>query len=342
LDNNIVTYSRSVSVILSKICQSNCVYCDYNFSSKVKESGKDDLIVPYSVITLCKEAKKKGVREVTLSCGQRPDEFAAVRAKLDNWGFSSLIEYVYTIAELCFLEGLLPQLDVGYLDKDEIAVIRRIATSVSISLDSVDEEFLSKLYNSPNLPLTKKLEMIKNCAEGKLPVTLRMMVGFGETAKSRKDTLEAIKKIHEKYGNIQNVVLQHFVPRPGTAMSDKKATDRNTLLGTIELARKILPQDVVVTINYTGDQGTPFSYVKAGAMDFGNFDYLEEKKNKVNYNNMLEDVTKSLQKHNIKFQHRLPILSKYIMLNWYSRKLAQVLDKYRSVLKVSDKVNVEE
>jgi 7,8-didemethyl-8-hydroxy-5-deazariboflavin synthase len=341
-NNNIITYSRSVTVILSKICQNNCLYCDYNFSSIVKESGKDDLIVPYSVISLCKEAKKKGVREVTLSCGQRPDEFTAVRAKLDNWGFSSFIDYVYTIAELCFLEGLLPHLDVGYITKDEITVIRRIVTSLTISLDSIDEEFLNKIYNSPYLGLNKKLEMIKNAAEGKLPVTLRMMVGFGESVKSRKETLEAIKKIQEKYGNIQNVILQNFIPRPGTDMADKKATDRNTLLNTIESARKILPEDVVISVNYAHDQGTPFSFIKAGVMDFGNFDYLEEKKNKLNYNSMLEDVSKSLLKHNMKFQHRLPIFSKYIMLNWYSRKLAQVLDKYRSVLKISDKVNVEE
>jgi 7,8-didemethyl-8-hydroxy-5-deazariboflavin synthase len=342
LDNHIITYSRSVTLILSKICQNNCLYCDYKFSSKVKESGKEDLIVPYSVISLCKEAKKKGVREVTLSCGQRPDEFTAVRAKLDNWGFTSFIDYIYTIAELCFLEGLLPHLDVGYISKEEITTIRRIVTSVTISLDSVDEEFLDKIYNSPHLGLNKKLEMIKNTAEGKLPVSLRMMVGFGESAKSRKETLEAIKKIQERYGNVQNVILQNFIPRPGTEMSDKKATDRNVLLATIEMARKILPPDIIISVNYAQDQGTAFSFVKAGAMDFGCFDYLEEKKNKVNYNSLLEDVSKALLKHNMKLQHRLPIFSKYIMLNWYSRKLAQVLDKYRAVLKVSDKINVEE
>jgi len=338
VDKSIVTYSRSVSIVLTKICGSSKNYYHSSFKEDAKSTGIVDLLVPYSVITICKAAKKKGVKEATLICGERPASFAAVRAKLDAWGFSSFIEYIYTVAELCFLEGIIPCIDAGYLTKEEISIIRRMSTSIIVKLENVDSKIMEKLYHTPTKEtINSKLEVIKNAAEGKVPVTISILVGVGETQKSRKETLELIKRAHERFNNIQNVVIRKFIPLPGTPMENKKSPDKKMMISAIEQARKILPEDIIVTVEYTENMGAPSSYINAGARDFGSFDYQEEKENGHNYNKLIEEVTTKIQKSGRKFQHRLPIFSKYIIDNWYSRKLAQVLDKYRVVLKVSEK-----
>jgi len=342
--NGIITYSRSVSIVLSNICSTSCNYYDNKYLDQVNNLGEVDLMIPYDVIKICKAARKKGAKEATLICGERPDQFTAVRSKLDSWGFFSFVEYIYTVCELCFLEGLLPSIDIGYLTEDEVNEIRRITSSITIRLESIEPKVLSKLYCDEDVKvvLSRKFEVIKYAAEGKIPVTLKVLTGIGETIKSRKETFELIARIQKKYGHIQNVIIDGFEPVVGTPLEKKKRISKTDLLSVVEQARKILPEDISITIPYTLHQGVPSSYIKAGADDFGYFDYRMEQSNKeLNYNKLIEDITQKLVKNRVQFQMRLPIFPKYIKENWYSRKLAQMLDKYRTVLKAAEKVSVE-
>jgi len=342
-ENGVITYSRSVSIVLSNICSTSCNYYDKKYLDEVKNLAEVDLMVPYEVIKICKAARKKGVKEATLICGERPDQFTAVRSKLDSWGFTSFIEYIYTVCELCFLEGILPSIDIGYLNQEEVDEIRRITSSMVIKLENIEEKYLSKLYyDDVKTVLSKKFEAIKYAAQGKVPVTIKVLAGIDETIKSRKETFELIARIHEKYGHIQNVFIDGFVPVDGTPMDKKKKITKTELLSVVEQARKILPADIAVTVPYSLHMGAPVSYVKAGADDLGYFDYTVEKGSKdLSFNQIIDDLSKKLKKSKYQLQMRLPIFPKYIMENWYSRKLAQMLDKYKTALKASEKVSVE-
>lgn len=327
MDKNIVTYSRSMTVNLSKICANTCGYCNYP-QNKLDQSGYE-LVVPYSTIKLCTAARKQGVKEVRFVSGDRPDNFAAVRARLDLWGFQSYIEYVHTVCELVFLEGLIPSIEIGYITKDELSIIRRMATAVVCMLDTVDEQILNKY--APQRTLNSRLEVIKYAGEGKVPVTTGILVGMGETIKSRKDAMEIIKHMHEKYGNIQNVVLQNYVPAKGS-LNVKQGPSQKEMLDTVEMARKILPADIQLTVPAVyNPEIMPF--IKLGVRDIGLFDIATDKTLDIDQAKLLATVEKQLSKENLGLQRRLPIFSKYIAENWYSRKLAQVLDKYKDMLK---------
>lgn len=327
MDKNIVTYSRSMTVNLSKICANTCGYCNYP-QNKLDQSGYE-LVVPYSTIKLCTAARKQGVKEVRFVSGDRPDNFAAVRARLDLWGFQSYIEYVHTVCELVFLEGLIPSIEIGYITKDELSIIRRMATAVVCMLDTVDEQILNKY--APQRTLNSRLEVIKYAGEGKVPVTTGILVGMGETIKSRKDAMEIIKHMHEKYGNIQNVVLQNYVPAKGS-LNVKQGPSQKEMLDTVEMARKILPADIQLTVPAVyNPEIMPF--IKLGVRDIGLFDITTDKTLDIDQAKLLATVEKQLSKENLGLQRRLPIFSKYIAENWYSRKLAQVLDKYKDMLK---------
>lgn len=328
MDKNIVTYSRAVTIDLSRICSALCDYCDYPINNL--DQNQFELIIPYSTIKVCAQAKKAGAKEVIFRAGERPDNFSAVRARLDLWGFSSYIEYVYTVCELVFLEGLIPAVDIGYVSKNEMQVIRRMAAAMYLMIDCADDRILQK--HSPRKTLQSRVETIAYAGTGKVPVTTGLLVGMGESDKSRREALEIIKALHEEYGNIQNVILRPYRPIHNGKMEIKSEVKKSELLRLVELARRILPEDVPVTVPGAGNQNI-MSFINAGVRDVGSYDILEEKKLGLDYAKELNQLEKSLKKKNLGLQRRLPIFSKYIVDNWYSRKLAQVLDRYKALLK---------
>ena len=335
MDKNIVTYSGAMSVHLSRICAGLCSYCNYP-QNKLDQSGYE-LMVPYATIKMCNAAKKQGVKEVRFVSGDRPDNFAAVRARLDLWGFHSYIEYVHTVCELVFLEGLIPSIDIGYVTKEELSVIRRMSAAIVCMLDTVDDHILTKF--APTRTLNSRLEVIKNAGEGKVPVTTGILVGMGESVKSRKDAMTIIKHMHEKYGNIQNVVIQNYVPQKGMIEAIKNGPSQKEMLETVEMARTVLPADIQITVPAVYNQDI-MPFVKLGVRDIGLFDITPDKTLDVDKDKLLATIEKQLKKEGLGLQRRLPIFSKYIAENWYSRKLAQVLDKYKDMLKNAEGKNV--
>lgn len=331
MDKNVVTYSRSVTVNLTNICFNRCAYCGFAYNKL--DQTQTELAVPYHTIKMSQGSKSLGVKEVNIVSGERPDKFAAVRARLDQWGFVSFAEYIYTVAELVFLEGLFPHIDVGYLTKEEMLILKKIVVSISVMLDTVDEKILEKY--SPNKSLNDRIQMIKDAGEIKMPITSGILIGIGESAKSRKDSLELIKDLHLKYGNIQNVVLQNFVPAKGTPLADQKPPSKQVMLETLELAQKVLPEDIVITVPAVCNKDI-LPFIKNGVRDIGRFDATVEKAENLNFKKQLRDIEVKLKPKKLKLQRRLPIFSKYIMNGWYSRKTAQLLDKYKILLKHSE------
>ncbi|MDC0977781.1 7,8-didemethyl-8-hydroxy-5-deazariboflavin synthase subunit CofG [bacterium] len=331
MDKNIVTYSRSLTIDLTNVCSNQCDYCSFSIN-KLDQSSKE-MLVPYSVIEMSQMAKHRGAKEINLVAGERPDKFAAIRDRLDQWGFHSFIEYVYTVAELVFLEGMLPSIELGSLNEQEIAFIRKIAVSMTQMIETTDERIIAKY--SPNKTLNSRIDSIKNAGKNKLPVTTGILVGLGESLKSRKQAFELIKAIHEKYGNIQNVVIQNYMPIENTKISLKTGPSKNEMLRTIEQAKKILPADVVITVPAVWQKDV-LSLVRLGVTDFGRFDVTTEKIKHVDLKKTLKEIEQKLKKKKLKLQHRLPIFSKYILNDWYSRKTAQVLDKYKLLLKQAE------
>ena len=52
-----------------------------------------------------------------------------------------------------------------------------------------------------------------------MPFTTGILIGIGETRGERLEALEAIAALHERYGHIQEVIVQNFRAKPGTKMA---------------------------------------------------------------------------------------------------------------------------
>lgn len=333
MDKTIITYSKGLTVSATHLCRNQCEYCDY-------WNDVEELTIPYSTIVTCKKARKKNCRELLIMGGERPDRSNTLRSKLDTWGFESYIYYIYAVCELIFLEGLLPNLNIGYISEAEIKVIRRIAPVLTVMLESGSQDFLSRTVhkNSSYKTLASRIEVIRNAGMHKVPVTTGVMVGIGETQKHLKNAFELIKKIHLELGHIQNVVIQNFVPKPNTPMAKVKPPTKKEMLEAVKLAKSILPGDVVITVPLNLNPDI-MPFIQAGVRDLGMID--------LEYDVLAPDrqwpdiikIGKQLKAKGWGIQRRLPIFAKYIRDNWYSRKLSQILDKYRLMIKQSEEKN---
>lgn len=252
---------------------------------------------------------------------------------MDQWGFTSFVDYIYTVAELIFLEGLLPNIDVGYLTKEELSALHKIVVSTTVIIGTVDERARAKYY--PNKSLESRIEMIKNAGELRMPVSIGLVVGLGDSLKSKKEALEQIRDIHLDYGNIQNVIIKNLVPEDNPLFEKLKSPKKDEMLKVVEMARKILPEDVHVTVPYALNKEM-MSFIRLGVRDIGQLDVNDDLDKKMTHKKMLKELESKLKKKKLGLQHRLPIFSRFIVKDWYSRKSAQILDKYKVLLKTAD------
>jgi len=317
--NKLITYSKSSIISLTKFCRNKCGYCYYR-------EDNSSITVPYLTIKVSKEARSADCREALFVSGEHPSKFSLVRSTLDVWGFDSYVDYVNTVCEMSFLEGLLPVIDVGYLNIEELKKIRRIVSVLRIMLESTDKRLLEQAahqyskWKNPDI----RLEVIKNAGILKVPVTTGILIGIGESNASRKESLEVIRDIHNEYGHIQNVVIQDFVPHNGILMDNNKPVTTKELLDVVSLARDILPEDVIVTV-HPKDKEDLIRFIKAGASDLGSLSQ--------SYWDQIDEIKNKLADNGYTLHKRLPIFEKYVLDKWYSRKLGQIMDRYRLLLK---------
>ena len=321
-DPNIITYSKSRKIILSKVGSGNGIYSGFY--------SRDSLMVPYSTIKLLKEARQDGAREIMYVGGERPDQFPYVRSTLDLWGFDSYVDYVYTVCELGFLEGLIAVIDIGFLTPLEMKKMFEISALIKVMQDYEDNNLYVALYGGNR---KKKHELRARSLHwaGKLgfPTLTGILVGMGETMSHRKAALEYIASIHREYGTIQEVLLQNLVITPGTPFKGCSPPNKDVMLKTFEVARNILPDDVTINVPFEHNPNIE-DFIRAGLRDLGRiFDSPSVEQNE-QVNNRLKALSETF---GFVIQQRFPLNRDYIKEGRYSKKLGQVFDSYKYKIK---------
>jgi len=165
--------------------------------------------------------------------------------------------------------------------------------------------------------------MIENAGKLHIPFTTGILVGIGETRKNRVDSLEAIAELQFKYGHIQEVIIQNFVPKPGTRMENIRPPSKEEMLDTVQLARSILPEDVEVQV--APNLIDPYLLIKAGAKDLGGISPTTI--DWINPEAEWPDVEKlKIMTRDIPLKERLPIYPQYIRRGWYSKQLGGLIN----------------
>ncbi len=203
-----VTFSRNYTLSLSRTCQCYCKYCAF-------ATHRAHIYAPEEVEQRLDDALRHNCKELLVLTGERPEVNEEVAARLRSWGHGDFTSYVVWTCERALERGLLPHTNVGVLSREDLLRLREVTASQGLMLESVSERLMETVHaGSPTKHPARRLEMIDAAGDLKIPFTSGILVGIGEAEEERVASLEALAEVHARHGQIQEVILQNFVPHP--------------------------------------------------------------------------------------------------------------------------------
>ncbi len=201
-----VTFSRNLTLSLSRTCQCYCKYCAF-------ATHQAHLYSPDEVLAILDGAAKRHVKELLVLTGEKPEVNPGVAVRLAEYGHEDFTGYVAWVCERAMERGLLPHTNLGVLSHTDLARLREVTASQGLMLESISERLMETVHaGSPTKHPARRLETIRAAGELRIPFTSGILVGIGETETERIESLEALAAVHAEHGHIQEVILQNFVP----------------------------------------------------------------------------------------------------------------------------------
>ena len=240
---NSVTFSKKAFLNIVNLCKDSCSYCTYK-----AEPGEEklSLMSKQQTIELLELAKKYRCVEALFVTGEQPEQrYQEAKDWLKENGFSSTSEYLIHASEIALEKGLFPHTNAGNLNFEEMKELKKTNVSMGLMLENISERLTEKgmpHYLAASKRPKTRLEILENSGKLRIPMTTGILVGIGETIEEIIDSLLAIKKLHQKYGNIQEIILQNFQPKQDTRMRDEPSADEKYFKTIVALSRIIMPE----------------------------------------------------------------------------------------------------
>jgi 7,8-didemethyl-8-hydroxy-5-deazariboflavin synthase CofG subunit len=240
---NTVTFSKKAFFNIVNLCKDTCSYCTYKAEPGEK---KLSLMSKQQITELLQLAKKYKCVEALFVTGEQPEQkYPEARLWLKENGFTSTIEYLIHASEQALELGLFPHTNAGNLNFEEMKELQKTNVSMGIMLENISERLTERgmpHYLAASKRPKIRLEILENSGKLKIPMTTGILVGIGETIEEIIDSILAIKQLHQKYGNIQEVILQNFQPKQDTVMKNTPSVDENYFKMVVALSRIIMPE----------------------------------------------------------------------------------------------------
>ena len=266
-----ISYSRKLFLPLTRLCRDVCHYCTFATAPR-------SVPAPYmsldEVLAEARRGAQAGCREALFTLGEKPElRYQVAREALADMGFSSTIDYVRHAAEAVWKEtGLLPHINAGNLEAEEIAALRCVSPSMGLMLESGSERLCGKgmpHYGSPDKEPARRLATIARAGEQGVPFTSGLLIGIGESRHERLESLLALRCLHQRYGHLQELIIQNFRAKPGTLMAAAPEPPLSELLWTVSLARLLFGPDTAIQVPPNLSPGDLTPLVRAGVSDWG-------------------------------------------------------------------------
>ena len=265
-----ITYSRKIFINLINLCRDSCSYCTYK---KEPTDKSVSMMRPSEVLELAQAGKKLRCTEALFVTGERPEQrYAQARSWLHSLGHSTTVEYIREMSEMILQKtGLLPHTNAGSLTKKEMSLLKHTNVSLGVMLESSSERLAAKGMPHEMAPSKNpkvRIKTLENAGDLMIPTTTGLLIGIGEEPQDIIDSLFLIKDINQKYGHIQEVIIQNFAPKPGTQMSGTLPPPYDFFLTVVGVARIVLRgMNIQVPPNLN-----PYNfgkYLNAGINDWG-------------------------------------------------------------------------
>ena len=268
---NVVSYSRKVFIPLTQLCRDVCHYCTF---AQPPKPGERAYLTPDEVVDIARRGAETGCREALFTLGDRPERrYPQARAELAELGHSTTISYLLAAARAVFdATGLLPHANPGVVTRAELLALREVCPSQGLMLESASRRLLEPgqaHHGSPDKDPAARLDTMRMAGELQIPYTSGILIGIGETREERLTSLLALRDLHDRYGHLQEIIIQNFRAKPDTPMKDAPDATSDELLWTVAVARLIMGQDMNIQVPPNLNSDDYQAYIGAGINDWG-------------------------------------------------------------------------
>ena len=267
----VVSYSPKVFIPLTRLCRDVCRYCTFARAPR-------DVDAPYLSIDECVAIAEAGARagchEALFTLGDQPERrYRVARAALATLGHDTTISYLAEVAHrVREATGLLPHVNPGVMTRADLERLRPVSVSAGLMLESVAERLCARggpHHACPDKLPQVRLETIRAAGELHIPFTSGILIGIGETRRERIESLLALRALHARYEHLQEIIIQNFRAKAGTAMADAPEPSLEEHLWTIALARLVFPPDMSIQAPPNLNAGALDRLLAAGINDWG-------------------------------------------------------------------------
>ena len=261
-----ISYSPKVFIPLTMLCRDKCGYCTF---AQPPARLQAPYLTPEQVLRIAKDGARMGCHEALFTLGEAPEErYEVARAWLAEHGYSTTVDYLHAMAKLVLDEtGLLPHANAGALDEAQLRLLAEVSPSQGMMIETLRGD-LPCHRGAPDKTPERRLATLEAAGRAQVPFTTGILVGIGETREDRVAALEAIAASHRRHGHVQEVIVQNFLPKPGTGMQHEAPCPQDEFLWSIAVARLILPAEIHLQAppNLSDDFGV---LLDAGIDDWG-------------------------------------------------------------------------
>jgi FO synthase len=339
-----VTFSRNLTLSLSRTCRCYCKYCAF-------ATHKAHLYSPDEVVEILEKAvSRHHVKELLVLTGEKPEVNPEVAERLASFGHADFTSYVAWVCERALERGLLPHTNLGVLSRDDLARLREVTASQGLMLESINPDLVVH-QGSPTKHPDLRLATIAAAGELKIPFTSGILVGIGETEEERVAALEALADVHERFGHLQEVILQNYVPHENyygrepaqiadaatrsywrTGVWDGPRLDAPAWASEVGLedmkrligeARRLLPGVGIQVPPNLSDWW--IELVRAGATDLGGLSANGDHISPEHPFPSPSEVRKRMRSEGLALSERLCVYPEYIDPEWVSRPVMDVI-----------------
>jgi FO synthase len=272
---------------------------------------------PEEITTALRGARAQGATEALLCLGDTPETaFPEYRRTLASLGHDTTVAYLEWSARAALEIGMLPHTNAGLLSSHDMELLKSVNVSLGLMIENVSDRLCKKgqpHHRAPDKRPEARLRMLREAGELKIPFTTGILVGIGETRAERVEALLAIRELHERYGHIQEVIVQNFTPHRGTRMSDAPEPSEDDIAHAVAMARLILPEDVSVQAPPNLNADRTGLLLASGINDFGGIspvtpDYINPDRPWPH----VEKLRAQVAAHGFELLPRLPIYDGYV------------------------------
>ena len=323
-ENNIITYSKNVFLPLTEVCRNICGYCTFRKDTNLSDTKI--LMKPDEVMNVVRNADSFNCKEALFTFGEQPEYDEHVKFALNEIGYENIVEYLHFLcSETLEKSNLLPHSNPGILTRNELKLLKEVNASMGLMLETTSQKLMKNIVHekSPGKNPEIRIKTIKNAGKLKIPFTTGLLIGIGETLKDRVESLLELRKIQDKYGHIQEIIIQNFKPKPGIPMEKYAEPSVAEMIKMVVVTKLLFPE---VSVQVPPNLNTKNSqiFLIAGADDWGGISPLTP-----DYVNPeapwpeLDDLNNLTEELGFKLKERLPIYPKYITEEFLDIKLLE-------------------